>query len=837
MGFRCFKCLKIIEGDLKLFFFHLKHSHLIHERSHTNIICAQNDCNSVFLRLSNYKRHIINNHKNVFPARQNPNFENVHDHRVDIDAVPSDHEAMEESEEEEGHSHETISDLKDTAAVFVAKLKAYTALPNAVINEVIIDVGEIMSHTTSYIERKLDNIAKQMPPQYLEDFPEVSDLQRQLLSDLHDLANPFIDLLSEYKRTDYFLKKGALILPEEKLLGHTLTSKVDKSTGNAIQIQQEDTFQYISLHQTLKKNLEQPGIMTAIQNFPGPNDDGSMCSFKDGSYHKEAWNDNTKHPLVPLLIYSDDFETANPLGSRKGVHKQFSVYCSVLSLPREYQARLEHIHLVALGNSKFVSKYGLDTFFEFIVADLNKMYSNGIYLDCDDYKGYVYPKLFQIIGDNLALNPLLGFSGSFSANYFCRFCKMFKTVSHVALEEDSSLLRNKENIQEDVITSNPPVTGVWRSSILNQLSYYHVSENFAVDIMHDIFEGVAPKEIKLVLGALIDRGCFTLEELNRRILCFSYGFKDKDNRPSIIPATSIRNPSGPSGQKAVQMICLVQFLPLIIGDKVAVGCDYWEVLLALFEIIKIATAPAISYEGTIYLQTLIKEHHRLYLMKFEDQHLIPKQHFMLHYHRIIQVLGPLNQYSCMRFEGKHKPLKNYARLCNNYQNIAKTLAQKHQTNQSYKYLLRKPLNEHQFDLFNQSVVKLSSLEAARTISQELNILMDADVTIASRVEVFGSEFRLGSMLKLSPDNAEDDPIFSQIISMVVHMNEVYFIGSDWETMFYERHYQAFAVKPRTPPQFHLYRTDNLLEIRPLHAAQSHDAEGNTFFIACRHRCL
>ena len=50
--------------------------------------------------------------------------------------------------------------------------------------------------------------------------------------------------------------------------------------------------------------------------------------------------------------------------------------------------------------------------------------------------------------------------------------------------------------------------------------------------MHDIYEGVAPKEIKLVIGALINKKLFTLEELNRRILSYSYGYKDKENRPS-----------------------------------------------------------------------------------------------------------------------------------------------------------------------------------------------------------------------------------------------------------------------------------------------------------------
>ncbi|KAJ8034379.1 hypothetical protein HOLleu_21184 [Holothuria leucospilota] len=339
----------------------------------------------------------------------------------------------------------------------------------------------------------------------------------------------------------------------------------------------------------------------------------------------------------------------------------------------------------------------------------------------------------------------------------------------------------------------PSETGIWHSSILNELAYFHVSDNYAVDIMHDIYEVVAPKEIKLVIGALINQKLFTLEELNRRILSYSYGYKYEENRPSPIFASSLNNPGGASGQTAAQSVCLVKYLPLIIGDKVPQGCDCWEILLLLFDIFKIISATWISSEGTIYLRNLVEEHYRLYLSKFSDQHLTPKQHFMTQYHRIIRQLGPLNQYSCMRFEGKHKSMKNYARLCNNFQNIAKTLPKKHQTNQSYKCLLKEPVGKLQCDLFDQSVVHIASLEAAEILVQELNISLLSDVTITGRVVIKGCDFRVRSIIMLPPEDVDNDALFSQIISIVVEKKEVYVLVKDMETLYYERHYQAFAV--------------------------------------------
>lgn len=82
------------------------------------------------------------------------------------------------------------------------------------------------------------------------------------------------------------------------------------------------------------------------------------------------------------------------------------------------------------------------------------------------------------------------------------------------------------------------------NSILNHLSNYHIIDNTTVDIMHDLFEGVIPKELKLVLGSLITQGCFTLDDINNRIASFDYGFIDKKNRPSPILSSAINNPGG-----------------------------------------------------------------------------------------------------------------------------------------------------------------------------------------------------------------------------------------------------------------------------------------------------
>ena len=54
------------------------------------------------------------------------------------------------------------------------------------------------------------------------------------------------------------------------------------------------------------------------------------------------------------------------------------------------------------------------------------------------------------------------------------------------------------------------------------MQYFNTCENFAVDIMHDILEGVAQYEIKLLILHLIEKYT-TSKEIDRRIKSFNYG--------------------------------------------------------------------------------------------------------------------------------------------------------------------------------------------------------------------------------------------------------------------------------------------------------------------------
>ena len=81
--------------------------------------------------------------------------------------------------------------------------------------------------------------------------------------------------------------------------------------------------------------------------------------------------------------------------------------------------------------------------------------------------------------------------------------------------------------------------GMWRDSELNRSKYFHVTNGFVPDIMHDILEGSLELCVRHILHHYVrEAGLFSLDVLNDRIKSFSYGV-DIRNKPTDIPVVGV----------------------------------------------------------------------------------------------------------------------------------------------------------------------------------------------------------------------------------------------------------------------------------------------------------
>lgn len=347
-------------------------------------------------------------------------------------------------------------------------------------------------------------------------------------------------------------------------------------------------------------------------------------------------------------MFYDDFETANPLGSKRGIYKLGGIYFTIRNFSPKFNSSLTNIHLCALFHSQDIKTYGFDAILKPLVQDLKALETEGI--EIPTAPGRVRGSIVQVVGDNLGLNGILGFVESFSSTYCCRFCLLPKPAfQNVFYDDDVSVKfrTEDEHLQHcNSVQSNPTLShvfGVKRPCLLNTLQFFNTSTNFSVDAMHDILEGIGQLEVKLVL-LYLKANFVTAREIEVRVQHFDYGYRERLNRP---PVVKLDEESNDLGINATQSWCLLRNLPLMFGDIVPEENEHWCLLLLLIQIVNIIFSPVLTEGLTVYLKHLIGEHHRLFKRLFPDRSLTPKHYLLTHYPRTIRNVGPVIIFWCI----------------------------------------------------------------------------------------------------------------------------------------------------------------------------------------------
>lgn len=130
--------------------------------------------------------------------------------------------------------------------------------------------------------------------------------------------------------------------------------------------------------------------------------------------------------------------------------------------------------------------------------------------------------------------------------------------------------------------------------------------------------------------------------------------------------------------------------------------EIWIVVETMLQIMQIVFSSKISEQDVTKLEFLIPMYLNKIMNLFET-HLIPKNHFLLHYPRVIRNMGSPISMWMMRYESKHKVLTTFAKNSNNKVNICKTLAERHQESASH------PDNIYRDDIIESKPMKLEQL--------------------------------------------------------------------------------------------------------------------------------
>ncbi|CAH0721225.1 unnamed protein product, partial [Brenthis ino] len=574
----------------------------------------------------------------------------------------------------ETSSAQSETDSTDSLVKFTAALYGNTLIPRNVVQFVISNVTNMVSNS---VIKPLQEILSECQVQSQGQMS--IEISERLRSHLNAFSNSMNDVRTEHTRFLLFKNLGTYIEPTEYIIGQRIEGSHANNNFRLNPI--PATGQSISVRLVLKRffelnnNMFKETIQCYNEYLASSNSD-IIQNIVQGSVWQNKLNSFNGKIVLPLALYFDDYELDNPLGSHAGVHKLGAVYISVLCLPPKYLSKLRNIFLALLFHSSDRQKFGNRLTFAPVISELNFLSQHGIELNFpNELPLKVYFELAVILGDNLGIHSLIGFSESFSGNFPCRICKIHKKNLKYAHECDHELYRTMEQYLTDLDIRDVTTTGIKEECVWHDVDGFSVIDNVGVDIMHDLLEGVCKYDLSFLLHTYIfELKLFTIETLNNRLISFGYG-PDRDNQPPCVLPDHIRKQA--IKMSASEMLCFVRYFGLLLGDLIPSDDPLWELYLCLRKIFDIVTSTHLQRGMFDLLQCLVSEHHKLYIF-LSKKSLTPKFHFLTHYQCMLKKFGPLVSIWSMRFEAKHRISKLSANVSSNRRNICKSLAIRHQ---------------------------------------------------------------------------------------------------------------------------------------------------------------
>jgi hypothetical protein len=481
------------------------------------------------------------------------------------------------------------------------------------------------------------------------------------------------DLDTDYKRFQFYKKKCQEYVPSNDfLIGYKNTykktgTKPTEYTSTPI------IGKIIPLRTVFKALFEKTGVYEAVMNnIETIKISQTFVNFIQGKLWKQKSQEyEIENKIVfPMFLFFDDYQIGNTLGSHSDSNKLGAVYVSIPCFPDDLFCSLRNIFLFALFYSKDRKKFGNAAVFSSVINELTFLQEHGINITVNNRDIKIYFKLGLIIGDNLGIHTILGFTESFSCNHYCRFCKISKNDAQTSFKNVSNL-RTQDSYQTDLALNDISSTGIKESCVWHNLPGFDVTSNFMVDLMHDFLEGICIYDVTVLLRILIlEYKLFTIQMLNERIKSFDFG-KENSNKPPLINADNLKSKIKMS---ANEMLCFVRYLGLIIGDFVPENLEIWKLWVKLRTILDIILSSSLHFSEGCRLNLEIEEY--LQMVIFYYKKLKPKHHNTLHYSMVFDVSGPLVQLWCMRFEQKHGESKLSSNVAGSYKNMIHTLANK-----------------------------------------------------------------------------------------------------------------------------------------------------------------
>ncbi len=669
--------------------------------------------------------------------------------------------------------------------------------------------------------------------------------QMTAVNDVFDnVADVFAGIDTEPLHTAYVKENFNYVEHVEIVLGKKLTRK--KKGPKRVISEKDECFRYIPLLESLQQLLSNERISAIILREPTPCQPGLFYDICDGKvYQSDEYFQQHKDALM-IVLYHDELEVCNPLGSNAGVHKVDMFYYSVGNLDPKFRSKHCAVRLLAIANAALVKKYGIESILQPVIQDLAQL-NEGVVMNVNGAERVVYGKVVICAGDTLGQHYWGGFKeGVGVAHQKCRTCYCsFEKMQEEFVEEAFTMRTDASYKQECADIEQAPTEavrndlrttyGINRRSALTELPGFDVTKQLPQDIMHTLLEGTVQYEVRLVLLHFIQNGDITLRQLNGAILNHNYGYSETSDKPgSLRDAVFFGEERYKLKYNAAQTRLFLRILPYILSPMIDTSDEHYTFLVELIQIVQLVFTPVIKLESIQFLKRLIEEHLAKFKELFPGQNITPKQHYLIHIPGMMIDMGPLIRSSCFSFESAHSYFKELARK-QNFKNLTLSLAKRHQLLECCNFgddqetPSSHPLfsTEKKFGVLRDvKADELPVLQQRFTESGLLPGVQLAKVFSATWVVLNGTKFSKHAVIAVGVTNDPPLPVFGQLRQIWVVSKFVYFEVSIFETSCLDFVHQAYLVKKVNPDVVQVVPYEILLDYNVFHVKA--DNQGNTY---------
>ncbi|XP_034076708.1 uncharacterized protein LOC117549166 [Gymnodraco acuticeps] len=389
MLWRCVICCVFITFSLKLL---LSHINRLHSRSSDfRLLCGIDGCTEEYRVYNSFYHHVKRRHfqhllEDTRPGDATRGDENRQEEtqgpqqkdNIQPDQLPADSS----SEDQNLHTPDSVEeqmgidqdgavtvhqDLTTHATAFVINARSKHRLSQKGMNDIVAGVQQYQSSL-------LDNLRTQMKEVLKKNSGSTTNQLGKDAMDIFDsFIDPFANVSTTFRQNSVIRKQFCCVDAEEIPIARTICRK--KRGGSTDFVIKDKLFYYVPLVKSVEQFLLHPRILTMIEEVPQRCSEGFFHDLVDGSLLKSHPLFSEKPNALQIILYTDEIEICNPLGSFSSKNKLLMVYYTLGNINPNYRSKLAAIRLLAMAKSADLRQSGVDVILNRIKEDMDALYS------------------------------------------------------------------------------------------------------------------------------------------------------------------------------------------------------------------------------------------------------------------------------------------------------------------------------------------------------------------------------------------------------------------------------------------------------------------------------